>query len=59
MISSQPLQGSISDRVIPKTPKKIVLDSALLNTPHCKVRSKSKVERTRERSSALPYTSVW
>ena len=50
-------QGSIPGRVIPKT-LKIVLDTSLLNTHHCKVRIKGKVEQSRERSSALPYTSV-
>ena len=49
--------GSISGRVIPKT-QKMVLDSSLLNTQHYKVHFKGKVEQSRERSSALPYTSV-
>ena len=49
--------GSIPGRVIPKT-LKMVLDTALLNTQHYKVRIKGKVEQSRERSSALPYTSV-
>ena len=44
--------GSIPGRVIPKT-QKMVLDAALLNTQHYKVRIKSKVEQSRERSSAL------
>ena len=51
-------QGSISDRVIPKT-KKLVLDAALLNTQHYQVRIKGKVEQSWEWSGALPYTSVW
>ena len=34
------------------------LDTSLLNTQQYKVRIKSKVEQSRERSSALPYTSV-
>ena len=51
-------QGSISGRVLRKT-QKIVLDAALLNTQHYKVRIKGKVEQSREWSSALPYTSVW
>ena len=46
---------SIPDRVIPKT-QKMVLDTALLNTQHYKVRINGKVEQSRERSSALPYT---
>ncbi len=49
--------GSIPGRVIPKT-QKMVLDATLLNTQHYKVRIKGKVEQSRERSSALPYTSV-
>ena len=51
-------QGSIPGRVIPKT-QKIVLEAALLNTQHYKVGIKGKVEQSRERSSALPYTFVW
>ena len=47
-------QGLIPDRVIPK----MVLDASLLNTLHYKVRIKGKVEQSRERSSALPYTLV-
>ena len=50
-------RGSILGRVIPKT-RKMVLDAALLSTQHYKVRIKSKVEQSRERSSALPYTLV-
>ena len=49
--------GSIPGRVIPKT-QKMVLDASLLNTQHYKVRIKGKVEQSKERSSALPYTSV-
>ena len=49
--------GSIPGRVIPKT-QKMVLDAILLNTQHYKVRIKGKIEQSRERSSALPYTSV-
>ena len=47
----------IPGRVIPKT-LKTVLDTSLLNTQQYKVRIKRKVEQSRERSSALPYTSV-
>ena len=36
--------------------KKMVLDAALLNTQHYKVRIKGKVEQSREWSSALSYT---
>ena len=49
--------GSISGRVIPKT-QKMVLDAPLFNIQYYKVRFKSKVEQSRERSSALLYTSV-
>ena len=50
-------QGSIPDRVIPKT-QKMVLDDALYNTQNYKVRIKGKVELSREWSSALPNTSM-
>ena len=50
-------RGSILGRVIPKT-KKMVLDAALLNTHHYKVRIKGKAEKSREWSSALSYTLV-
>ena len=50
-------RGSIPGRVIPKT-LKMVLDASLLNTQHYKVGIKGKVEKSRERSSALPYTLV-
>ena len=36
----------------------MVLDAALLNTQNYKVSIKGKVEQFREKSSALPYTSV-
>ena len=49
--------GSIPGRVIPKT-LKMILDTSLLTTQQYKVRIKDKVEQSRERSSALPYTSV-
>ena len=49
--------GSIQGRVIPKT-LKMVLDTSLLNTQQYKVCIKGKVEQSRERSSALPYTLV-
>ena len=49
--------GSIPGRVLPKT-QKMVLDSTLLNSQQYKVGIKGKVEQSRERSSALPYTSV-
>ena len=49
--------GSIPGRVIPKT-LKMVLGTSLFNTQQYKVRIKGKVEQPRERSSAIPYTSV-
>ena len=49
--------GLIPGCVIPKT-LKMVLDTSLLNTQQYKVRIESKVEQSRERSSALPYTLV-
>ena len=49
--------GSIVGRVIPKT-LKMVLDASLLDTQHYKLRIKGKVEKSRERSNALPYTLV-
>ena len=49
--------ASIPGQVIPKT-FKMVLDAALLNTQHYKVRIKGKVEHSREWRSALPYTSM-
>ena len=48
---------SIPSQVIPKT-LKMVHDASLLNTQHYKVRIKGKVEKSRERSSALSYSSV-
>ena len=50
-------RGSIPGGVIPKT-QKMVLDAALLNTQHYKGRIKGKVKQSRERSSALPKTSL-
>ena len=50
-------RGSIPDRVIPKI-QKLVLDASLPNTLQYKVGIKGKVEQSRERSSALHYTSV-
>ena len=51
-------RSSIPGLVIPKT-QEIVLDAALLNTQHYKAWIKSKVEQSRERSCALPYTPMW
>ena len=50
-------RGLILGRVIPKT-FKMVLDIFLLNTQHYEARFKRKVEQSRDRSSALPYTAV-
>ena len=36
----------------------MVLDAALLNAQHYKVRIKGKVEQSKQKSSTLPYTSV-
>ena len=49
--------GSLPDRVIPKT-LKIVLDTSLLNTQQYEVHIKGKVEQSRKRNGALPYSSV-
>ena len=49
--------SSISGRVVPKT-LKMVLNTSLLNTKQFKVRIKCKMEQSRDKSSALPYTSV-
>ena len=49
--------GSILSRVIPKT-QKTVLSVSLLNTQHYKVRIKGKVEKSKERNRAFPYTLV-
>ena len=50
-------RGSNPGRVIPKT-QKMVLDASSFNTQHFKVLIKVKVEKSRERSCALPYTSM-
>ena len=50
-------RGSIPGRFIPKS-QKMIVDATLLNTQHYEVRIKGKVEKSREWSSALPYTSV-
>ena len=47
--------GSIPGCALPKT-FKMVLDTSLLNTWQYKVCIKGKMEQSRERSSALPYT---
>ena len=49
--------GSLPDRVILKT-LKMVLDTSLLNSQKYKARIEGKVEHSREKGSAFPYTSV-
>ena len=49
--------GSIPGCIIPNT-LKMILDISLLNTQQYKVYIKSKVEQSREKGSALSYTSV-
>ena len=49
--------GSILGGVIPKTFKTVV-DTFLFNTQQYNVRIEDKVEQSRGRSSAFPYTSV-
>ena len=49
--------GVQSHVVMPKI-KKMVLDASLLNTQYYKVRINDKVKQSKERSRALPYTSV-
>ena len=49
--------SSIPRRIISKT-FKMVLDTSFVNTQQYKVRIKGKVEQSRERSSALPYTAT-
>ena len=48
--------GSIPGWVIPKT-QKMVLDASLLNTQHCKVQIKGKVEQSRE--GVAPSPTPW
>ena len=48
--------GSIPGRVIPNT-QNVVLDTSLLNTQQYKVRILGKVKQSKERSSALHFTS--
>ena len=49
--------SSIPGQFIPKT-QRMLLDISLHNTHNYTVHIKGKVEQSRERSSALPYTSV-
>ena len=50
-------RGLTPDPVLPKT-QKMVLDPAMLNTQHYKVRIKGKVENSTRWSSAFLYTLV-
>ena len=50
-------RGLFPSQVIPKT-QKMVLDTSLLNIQHYKVLIKGKMEKSKERSSVLPYNSV-
>ena len=49
--------GSIPGQVIPKI-QKMVVDALLHNTQHYKVWIKGKVEQSKKKSNALPYTLV-
>ena len=49
--------GLIPGGAIPKR-LKMVFDATLLNTQNYKVRIKGKMEQSREKSNALPYTLV-
>ena len=50
-------RGLFPGQVIPKT-QKFVLDTSLLNTQHYEIQIKGKVDQSKQRSNALPYTSV-
>ena len=49
--------GSMPGWIIPKT-QKLVLDATLLNTQYYKIRIKTKVDQSREKSCILPFTLV-
>ena len=49
--------GSIPGHVIPKT-SEIVPGTSFINTQQYKVRIEGKVEQSRERNKAFPYTLV-
>ena len=51
-------QGSVPGRVMPKT-QKMILVATLFNSLLYKVRIKSEMEQSREKTSALSYTSVY
>ena len=50
-------RGSITSRVISKT-QKMVLDAAVLNTQHYKVRIKNKVEQSRGKEKRPPFPTL-
>ena len=58
MVRKTGVQSQVASYQRLKKKKKGVLDATLLNTQHYKIQIKGKVEQYRERSSALPYTSV-
>ena len=58
MVQETGVQSQVKSYQRLKKKKKKVLDATLLNTQHYKVWIKGKVEQSRERSSALPYTCV-
>ena len=51
--------GSIPCPIILKTKKKMSLHTFFFNANHNNVWIKGKVDQSKERSTALPYTSVW
>ena len=51
-------ETGVQSQVESNQTQKMLLDISLLNIKHYKVRIKGKVEQPKERSSALPYTSV-
>ena len=58
IITVQSSIGDISQCLVYTKDSKMVLDASLLNTQHYKVWIKGKVEQSRERSHAFPYTLV-
>ena len=58
IITLKSWRPEFNPRSSPTKDSKMILDGALLNTQHYKVRIKSKVKQSRERSGALPYISV-
>ena len=52
------LEIGVQSQVESYQDSKMVLDTSLLNLQQYKVHIEDKVEQSRERSSALPYTSM-